>query len=102
MEFSGAADGAGGWLSWLWPKTKAAFAGGPSPELVAGWPNTKVLEAAEGAGAGAWLEAALLPNRLWAVMEEGDAVAVAELVGLLTMKENSAFGAFEESAEGYK
>lgn len=30
-------------------------------------------------------------------MEEEDAVAVVELVGLLTRKENSAFGAFEES-----
>lgn len=35
-------------------------------------------------------------------MEEEDAVAVVEFVGLLTIKENSGFGAFEESAEGYK
>lgn len=51
MEFRGAADGAGGWLSWLWPKTKAALAGGASAEVAAGWPNTKALGAAEGAGA---------------------------------------------------
>lgn len=63
-----------------------------------------MLEAADGAGAGAgaragaWPEVAPLPNRLGAAMEEEDAVA---LVGL-TRKEKSAFGAFEESAEGYK
>lgn len=64
-----AADGAKGWLSWPWTKTKAAFPGGPSPWLVAGWPSTEVLEAADGAGA--WLEEVLLPHRLAVVTEEG-------------------------------
>lgn len=44
----------------------------------------------------------LLPNRLWVATEEEDAVAVVEFVGLLTINENSGFGAFEESAEGHK
>lgn len=34
-EFRGAVDGAGGWLSWLWPKTKA-LAGEASLEAAAG------------------------------------------------------------------
>ena len=89
-EFRGAADGAGGWLSWFCPKRKA-LAGGPSLEVAAGWPNMKVL------GAAACVELLLLPNRLGAGVEDAEVVELVVLVGLLAIKENAGFGEAAES-----
>lgn len=97
VEFRGAADGAEGWLSWLWPKTKAALAAGASVEVDAGCPNMNEL------GAGAWEEPLPLlllvaPNTLGAGTDEEDTAVV--FVGLLAMKENAGFGAADESVGG--
>lgn len=100
VEFRGAAEGAEGWLSWFWPKTKAALAAGASFEVDAGCPNMKEL------GAGAWEEEPLLllllllvaPNTLGAGIDEEDTAV--EFVGLLAIKENAGFGAADESVRG--